>query len=81
MLNGLRQVLDKQWGYEIVRGTTPVSYDLPIPFMEQPFTVAISTGNSGNHASCGGFTKTTIILRAGTTADVWDTIGFFIIGV
>lgn len=71
----------KQWGYEIVRGTTPVSYDLPIPFMEQPFTVAISTGNSGNHASCGGFTKTTIILRAGATADVWDTIGFFIIGV
>lgn len=70
----------KQWGYQTVHGTNPVTYDLPIPFEEAPFTVAISTGNSGNHASCGGFTKTTIVLRAGTTAGVWDTVGFFIIG-
>ena len=70
----------EQWGYQIVHGTNPVTYDLPIPFEEAPFTVAISTGNSGNHASCGGFTKTTIVLRAGTTAGVWDTVGFFIIG-
>lgn len=69
-----------QWGYQTVHGTNPVTYDLPIPFEEAPFTVAISTGNSGNHASCGGFTKTTIVLRAGTTAGVWDTVGFFIIG-
>lgn len=69
-----------QWGYRTVHGTNPVTYDLPIPFEEAPFTVAISTGNSGNHASCGGFTKTTIVLRAGTTAGVWDTVGFFIIG-
>lgn len=70
----------QQWGYQTVHGTNPVTYDLPIPFEEAPFTVAISTGNSGNHASCGGFTKTTIVLRAGTTAGVWDTVGFFIIG-
>lgn len=70
----------KQWGYQTVHGTNPVTYDLPIPFEEAPFTVAISTGNSGNHASCGGFTKTTIVLRAGTTAGVWDTVGFFIVG-
>lgn len=70
----------EQWGYQTVHGTNPVTYDLPIPFEEAPFTVAISTGNSGNHASCGGFTKTTIVLRAGTTAGVWDTVGFFIIG-
>ena len=70
----------KQWGYKTVHGTNPVTYDLPIPFEEAPFTVAISTGNSGNHASCGGFTKTTIVLRAGTTAGVWDTVGFFIVG-
>lgn len=69
-----------QWGYQTVHGTNPVTYDLPIPFEEAPFTVAISTGNSGNHASCGGFTKTTIVLRAGTTAGVWDTVGFFIVG-
>lgn len=69
-----------QWGYKTVHGTNPVTYDLPIPFEEAPFTVAISTGNSGNHASCGGFTKTTIVLRAGTTAGVWDTVGFFIVG-
>ena len=72
--------VSKQWGYQTVHGTNPVTYDLPIPFEEAPFTVAISTGNSGNHASCGGFTKTTIVLRAGTTAGVWDTVGFFIIG-
>lgn len=77
---GLLQVPNKQWGYQTVHGTNPVTYDLPIPFEEAPFTVAISTGNSGNHASCGGFTKTTIVLRAGTTAGVWDTVGFFIIG-
>ena len=71
---------NRQWGYQTVHGTNPVTYDLPIPFEEAPFTVAISTGNSGNHASCGGFTKTTIVLRAGTTAGVWDTVGFFIIG-
>ena len=65
---------------QTVHGTNPVTYDLSIPFEEAPFTVAISTGNSGNHASCGGFTKTTIVLRAGTTAGVWDTVGFFIIG-
>lgn len=70
----------KQWGYQTVHGTNHVTYDLPIPFEEAPFTVAISTGNSGNHASCGGFTKTTIVLRAGTTAGVWDTVGFFIVG-
>ena len=70
----------KQCGYQTVHCTNPVTYDLPIPFEEAPFTVAISTGNSGNHASCGGFTKTTIVLRAGTTAGVWDTVGFFIIG-
>lgn len=73
-------VAQQQWGYQTVHGTNPVTYDLPIPFEEAPFTVAISTGNSGNHASCGGFTKTTIVLRAGTTAGVWDTVGFFIIG-
>lgn len=73
-------MVGKQWGYQTVHGTNPVTYDLPIPFEEAPFTVAISTGNSGNHASCGGFTKTTIVLRAGTTAGVWDTVGFFIIG-
>mgnify|MGYP000594563998 FL=1 len=39
-------------GYQTVHGTNPVTYDLPIPFEEAPFTVAISTGNSGNHASC-----------------------------
>lgn len=72
--------VQQQWGYQTVHGTNPVTYDLPIPFEEAPFTVAISTGNSGNHASCGGFTKTTIVLRAGTTAGVWDTVGFFIIG-
>lgn len=72
--------IQPQWGYQTVHGTNPVTYDLPIPFEEAPFTVAISTGNSGNHASCGGFTKTTIVLRAGTTAGVWDTVGFFIIG-
>lgn len=76
----LLQSVSKQWGYQTVHGTNPVTYDLPIPFEEAPFTVAISTGNSGNHASCGGFTKTTIVLRAGTTAGVWDTVGFFIIG-
>lgn len=77
---GISQAAIEQWGYQTVHGTNPVTYDLPIPFEEAPFTVAISTGNSGNHASCGGFTKTTIVLRAGTTAGVWDTVGFFIIG-
>ena len=70
----------EQWGYQVVRGVNLVTYNLPISFTEQPFTVAISTGNSGNHAACHGFTKTTITLRAGTTADVFDTIGFVIIG-
>ena len=77
---GISLAAIEQWGYQTVHGTNPVTYDLPIPFEEAPFTVAISTGNSGNHASCGGFTKTTIVLRAGTTAGVWDTVGFFIIG-
>ena len=77
---GISQAAIEQWGYQTVHGTNPVTYDLPIPVEEAPFTVAISTGNSGNHASCGGFTKTTIVLRAGTTAGVWDTVGFFIIG-
>lgn len=69
-----------QWGYQVVRGVNPVTYNLPISFTEQPFTVAISTVNSGNHAACNGFTKTTITLKAGTTADVFDAIGYVIIG-
>lgn len=70
----------KQWGYQVVHGTNPVTYNLPISFIEQPFTVAISTGNGGNHASVNGFTCDSITLVAGTTPNVFDTIGYVIIG-
>ena len=69
-----------QWGYQVVHGTNPVTYNLPISFTEQPFTVAISTGNGGNHASVNGFTCDSITLVAGTTPNVFDTIGYVIIG-
>lgn len=77
---GLLQVPNKQWGYQVVHGTNPVTYNLPISFTEQPFTVAISTGNGGNHASVNGFTCDSITLVAGTTPNVFDTIGYVIIG-
>ena len=70
----------EQWGYQVVHGTNPVTYNLPISFTEQPFTVAISTGNGGNHASVNGFTCDSITLVAGTTPNVFDTIGYVIIG-
>lgn len=70
----------QQWGYQVVHGTNPVTYNLPISFIEQPFTVAISTGNGGNHASVNGFTCDSITLVAGTTPNVFDTIGYVIIG-
>lgn len=72
--------VSKQWGYQVVHGTNPVTYNLPISFTEQPFTVAISTGNGGNHASVNGFTCDSITLVAGTTPNVFDTIGYVIIG-
>lgn len=70
----------QQWGYQAVHGNAEQEFSLPIAFTNNPYTVAISTTNTGNHAACKGFTLSTIILAAGDSVNVDDNIGFIILG-
>lgn len=70
----------QQWGYQAVHGNAEQEFSLPIAFTNNPYTVAISTSNTGNHAACKGFTLSTIILDAGDSVNVDDNIGFIILG-
>ena len=79
MLHGLLSAI-KQWGYQAVHGDAEQEFSLPIAFTNNPYTVAISTTNTGNHAACKGFTLSTIILDAGDSVNVDDNIGFIILG-
>lgn len=70
----------QQWGYQAVHGNAEQEFPLPLAFTNSPYTVAISTSNTGNHAACKGFTLSTIILDAGDGVNVDDNIGFIILG-
>lgn len=70
----------QQWGYQAVHGNAEQEFSLPIAFTNNPYTVAISTTNTGNHAACKGFTLSTITLDAGDDVNVDDNIGFIILG-
>lgn len=71
---------EQQWGYQAVHGNAEQEFSLPIAFTNNPYTVAISTTNTGNHAACKGFTLSTITLDAGDDVNVDDNIGFIILG-
>ena len=70
-----------QWGYVHQSGNDDQTLNLPIAFNFAAYSVAIATYNSGNHASCKGFTQSTITLNAGEAPDVVDHIGYFILGI
>lgn len=71
----------QQWGYVHQSGNDNQTLNLPIAFNFAAYSVAIATYNSGNHASCKGFTKSTITLNAGEAPNVEDCIGYFILGI
>lgn len=70
-----------QWGYVHQSGNDNQTLNLPIAFNFAAYSVAIATYNSGNHASCKGFTQSTITLNAGEAPNVEDHIGYFILGI
>lgn len=71
----------QQWGYVHQSGNDNQTLNLPIAFNFSAYSVAIATYNSGNHASCKGFTQSTITLNAGEDPNVVDRIGYFILGI